>query len=54
MTEKENKIRDVLIVIPAYEPDDSFEQICKELNKNLLIPLIVVDDGSGKRYKNYK
>lgn len=52
MTEKENKIRDVLIVIPAYEPDDSFEQICKELNKNLLIPLIVVDDGSGKRYKN--
>ena len=40
-----------IILIPAYEPDQKLIELLKELNLKKL-DIIVVDDGSGKEYKN--
>lgn len=39
------------IVIPAYEPDESLLTLCNNLYSNNLRNIIIVDDGSGDKYK---
>ena len=41
------------IVIPTYEPDDRFIALLKELISKHLTPIIVIDDGSGNKYKHF-
>ena len=48
MVEKEEK--KLIILIPSYEPDENLTKLIENLNKNK-ITSIVVDDGSGKDYK---
>lgn len=40
-----------LVVIPAYKPDHHLVDLVKELSKNPIIGLIVVNDGSGETYQ---
>ena len=47
MEKEENKL---IILIPSYEPDENLTKLIENLNKNK-ITSIVVDDGSGKDYK---
>ncbi len=39
-----------LVVIPAYKPDHHLVDLVKELSKNPIIGLIIVNDGSGESY----
>lgn len=39
------------IVIPAYEPDHRLLKLLEDLNLQNIGPVIIVDDGSGERYK---
>ncbi len=39
------------IIIPAYEPDAAFVSFCESLPREKRMPLVVVDDGSGKEYE---
>ena len=48
MVEKGEK--KLIILIPSYEPDENLTKLIENLNKNK-ITSIVVDDGSGKDYK---
>ena len=43
--------KDIPIVIPSYEPDNNFINLCKELYENNLKNIIIIDDGSGKEYE---
>ena len=47
MTEK----RKIPVVIPAYEPDEKLLGLLGELKKEGIAPVIVVDDGSGPKYR---
>lgn len=40
------------IIIPSLEPDQKLIQLCEELMKSGLQDIIVVDDGSGDRYRS--
>lgn len=42
---------DIPVIIPAYEPDDKLLRLLKELEQAEISHVVVVDDGSGKRYK---
>ena len=44
------KNKKLIVLIPSYEPDENLTKLIKNLNKNK-ITSIVVDDGSGKDYK---
>ena len=44
------KNKKLIVLIPSYEPDEKLTKLIKNLNKNK-ITSIVVDDGSGKDYK---
>ena len=44
------KNKKLILLIPSYEPDENLTKLIKNLNKNK-ITSIVVDDGSGKDYK---
>ena len=46
--EKEQK--ELILLIPAYEPDEKLEELVDNINKQK-ITSIVVDDGSGPKYK---
>ena len=39
-----------IALIPAYEPDEKLEELVDNINKQK-ITSIVVDDGSGPKYK---
>lgn len=39
------------IIIPALEPDDRLTLLLEQLQKNSIGPVIIVDDGSGEKYK---
>ena len=39
------------IVIPAYEPDERLLQLLETLRTADLAPVVIVDDGSGSKYK---
>ena len=39
-----------VVLIPAYEPEENFIKLIKELS-NTDFQIVVVDDGSGKKYK---
>lgn len=41
-----------LILIPAYEPDSKLLQYVKELRQYGLNHIVIIDDGSGKEYRN--
>jgi len=41
----------LIILIPAYEPDENLIKLVEKLNKNK-IDSVIVDDGSGSNYKN--
>lgn len=43
-------MKEIPIVIPAYEPDDRLINLCKNLNDAKLENIIVINDGSGKKY----
>ena len=45
-----NKIKQLILLIPSYEPDDKLEKLVEKINKEK-ITSIVVDDGSGPKYK---
>lgn len=38
------------VIIPAYEPDEDFIDICKKIYEVTHQPIIVVNDGSDTRY----
>lgn len=40
-----------IVLIPAYEPQDNFIDLVKELSKTEF-KIIVIDDGSGEKYQN--
>ena len=40
-----------VVLIPSYEPDDKLIKLVENLSKEDL-DVIVVDDGSGKKYKD--
>lgn len=42
----------MMIIIPAYEPDEKLVKLVMELKTNLSAQILVVDDGSGPRYAN--
>lgn len=46
MTDKKN----VILVIPAYEPDEKLIQLLQNINTRTEFDIIVVDDGSGEAY----
>lgn len=48
---KDNMI--ILVIIPAYEPDDRLTELLDNLNKSNISPIILVDDGSGDKYRHY-
>ena len=41
----------MIILIPAYEPDDRLISLINEIKINCAYKIIVVDDGSGEKYK---
>ncbi len=41
----------VPIIIPSLQPDENLILLIKDLKKNELGPIVVVDDGSGEKYK---
>ena len=41
----------MIVVIPAYEPDEKLIGVVKELNEKTEYSVIVVDDGSGEEYQ---
>jgi len=43
----------VPIVIPAYEPDERFVTLIRNLVKKRIVPIIVVDDGSSIQYQKF-
>lgn len=47
---EKSKEKNLIILIPSYEPDENLTNLIKKINKNK-ITSIVVDDGSGKDYK---
>lgn len=42
--------KQIPIIIPAYEPDERLLELLKELNKENIGPVIIVNDGSGDQY----
>ena len=46
--------QDVVIVIPAYEPDDRLLELLKNIRdkENQMFDIILVDDGSGANFCN--
>ena len=40
------------ILIPAYQPDKKLIKLIKDLKNQTDMSIIVVDDGSGEKYKN--
>ena len=40
------------IVIPAYEPNGKMISFLRDIRKTINDPIIVIDDGSGYRYKH--
>ena len=42
-------MKDVVILIPSYEPDELLVNVVKELRENDF-PILVVNDGSGKEF----
>lgn len=49
----DNLMPTIPIVIPTYEPDDRFIALLKGLISKRLTPIIVIDDGSGNKYKHF-
>ncbi len=45
-------MKDVIIIIPAYKPDNHLLSTIKSLNEKDFNEIIIVDDGSGDEYKN--
>ena len=42
-----------IILIPSYEPDNKLVNLVKEIRKKTdSLDIIIVDDGSGTKYKN--
>ena len=41
----------IIIIVPAYEPDDKLIKLLEELSKEKY-EVIIIDDGSGPNYKN--
>ena len=46
-----NKIKQLILLIPSYEPDEKLEELVEKINKEN-ITSIVIDDGSGPKYKD--
>ena len=42
---------DIPVIIPAYEPDDKLIMLLKALQQSGIQHVVVVDDGSGEKYK---
>lgn len=40
----------IYVVIPSYEPDDRIIELCKDLKKNNLTNVLIINDGSGPKY----
>ena len=40
----------MVILIPAYEPDERLIKLVKEIRKMTSYRIVVVDDGSGEKY----
>ncbi len=41
------------ILIPAFEPDERFVLLIQDLIKKQMHPIIIVDDGSGRKYQKF-
>ena len=41
-----------IIIIPAYCPDEKLLELIHEIREKVEFPIIIVDDGSGEKYKN--
>lgn len=48
-----NPMKNVVIVIPTYQPDDKFIHFLSDLKENGYERIIVVNDGSGEVYDHY-
>lgn len=46
------KSNNVSIIIPAYEPDENLIKIVADLKTNGFESIVIVDDGSGEKYKS--
>ena len=44
-------MKEVAIIIPAYEPDERLLTLLKELDAENMGPIYIVDDGSGAKYQ---
>lgn len=42
----------VVVVIPAYEPDEKLVELVRQLRVRSSYKIVVVDDGSGIDYKD--
>ena len=40
----------VIVVIPAYEPDEKMLALVQELKQKTSFHIVIVDDGSGEKY----
>lgn len=43
----------VVIIIPAYEPDNRLIKLLTDLHKNTIFPIVIVNDGSESKYDIY-
>lgn len=43
----------VIVVIPAYEPDEKMLALAKELKQKTSFDIVIVDDGSGEKYATF-
>lgn len=41
------------VIIPSLEPDDRFLKLLAELSAQKIEPIVVVDDGSGEKYRHF-
>lgn len=48
-----NKVTDITVIIPSYNPDDKLIQLIEELKKSGFYNILVVDDGSAKECLPY-
>ncbi|MCR5449972.1 MAG: bifunctional glycosyltransferase family 2/GtrA family protein [Solobacterium sp.] len=42
----------VALIIPAYEPDEKLLKLCRELKEKDIHNTLVIDDGSGEKYRD--
>jgi len=50
---RETDPREIPVIIPSYEPDEKLIRLLDELKKEGFLNLVIVDDGSGEKYRHF-